>query len=65
MNLFTNNGFLPGEYFSKKGSTAEDTKFDKTLTENLSRQAHYPMTVVSADAAQCYDRVNPVIMVLV
>ena len=65
MNLFTNNGFLPGEYFSKKGSTAEDDKFDKTPTEDLSRQARHPMKVVSVDAAQCYVRVNHVIMALV
>ena len=65
MNLLTDNGFLPEEHFSKKGSTAEDAKFDKTLTENLSGQARHPMAVVSVDAAQCYDRVNHVIMALV
>ncbi len=32
---------------------------------NLSRQAHHPMTVVSADAAYCYNRVNHIIMSLV
>ena len=32
---------------------------------DLSRQARQPMTVVSADAAYCYDRVNHVIMSLV
>ena len=42
----------------------EDTKFDKTLTEDLSRQSRHPMAVVSVDAAQCYDRVNHVIMSL-
>ena len=36
MNSLTDNGFLPEEHFSKKGSTAEDAKFDKTLTEDLS-----------------------------
>merc|ERR1712086_660229 len=65
MNLLTDNGFLPEEHFSKKGSTAEDAKFDKTLTEDLSRQAQHPMAVLSVDAAQCYDRVNHVIMSLV
>ena len=35
-NLLTDNGFLPEEHFSKKESTAEDAKFDKTLIENLS-----------------------------
>jgi hypothetical protein len=32
---------------------------------DLSRQARHPMTIVSADAAYCYDRVNHVIMFLV
>ena len=36
MNLLIDNDFLPEEHFNKKGSTAEDTKFDKTLTEDLS-----------------------------
>ena len=39
MNSITDNGFLPVEYFGKKDSTAEDAKFDKTLTEDLSRHA--------------------------
>ena len=65
MNSLTDNGFLPEDHFSKKGSIAENDKFDKTLTENLSRHAQHPMVVVSVDAAQCYDRVNHVIMTLV
>jgi hypothetical protein len=32
---------------------------------NLSRQARHPMTVVSADAAYCYDRVDHIEMSLV
>jgi hypothetical protein len=44
---------------------AEDAKFDKTLMADLSRQSRQPMTVVSANAAYCYDRVNHVIMLLV
>ena len=65
MNSLTDNGFLPKENFSKKGSTAEDAKFDKTLTEDLSRQAPHPMAVISVDVAQCYDRVHSVVMSLV
>jgi hypothetical protein len=65
MASLTANAFLPEELFSQKGCTAEDAKFDKTLTADLSRQARYPMTVVSADAAYCYDRVNHIIMSLV
>jgi hypothetical protein len=65
MNKITENGFIPEELFSQKGSTAEDAKFDKTLTTDISRQSRTPMTIVSADAAYCYDRVNHVIMSLV
>ena len=64
MNLLTDNGFLPEEHFSKNDSTTEDAKFNKTLTEDLSRQAQHPMAVVLVDTTQCYDRMNHVIMVL-
>jgi hypothetical protein len=59
------NDYLPEELFSQKGNTTEDAKFDKTLMADLSRQARHPMTVVSVDAAYCYDRVNHIIMSLV
>ena len=62
--MLTDNGFLPEEHFIKKGSTAEDAKFDKTLTEDLSRQARHPLAVVSVNAAQCYDRMNHVLVAL-
>jgi hypothetical protein len=65
MDSLTANNYLPEELFSQKGCTAEDAKFDTTLMANLSKQARHPMTVVSADAAYCYDRVNHIIMSLV
>ena len=65
MQTLTDSGYIPKELFSQKGSTAEDAKFEKTLMTDLSWQARQPMTVVSADAAYCYDRVNHVIMSLV
>ena len=65
MRSLTDQGRLPDEHFSKKGSTTEDAKFDKTLMEDLSRQSRTPMSVVSVDAAQCYDRINHVIISLV
>jgi hypothetical protein len=65
MDTLTKNDYLPEEIFSQKGCTAKDAKFDKTLIANLSRQARHPMTVVSADAAYCYDRINHVVMSLV
>ena len=65
MNSIMHNDLGPEELFSQKGSTAEDAKFDKTLTADLSRQARQPMAIVSADAANCFDRVNNVIMSLI
>ena len=38
MNTLMDRGLLPGEHFNKKGSTAEDAKFDKTLMADISRQ---------------------------
>jgi hypothetical protein len=65
MQTLTDCRYIPEELFSQKGSTAEDAKFDKTLMADLSRQARQPMTVVLADAANCYDKVNHIIMSLV
>jgi hypothetical protein len=65
LQTLTDSRYIPEELFSQKGSTAEDAKFNKTLMADLSRQARQPMTIISADAAYCYDRVNHVIMSLV
>jgi hypothetical protein len=62
MQTLTNSDYIPEECFSQKGSTAEDAKFDKTLMADLSQQARHPMTVVFADVAYCYDRVNHIII---
>ena len=58
-------GLMPEEHFSQKQSLAEDACFDKVLTLDLSRQSRLPMALVSIDAAQCYDRVNHLMMSLV
>jgi hypothetical protein len=65
MQTLTKSGYTPEELFSRKGSTAKDAKFDKTLIADLSRQARQPMIVTLVDAAYCYDWVNHVIMSLV
>jgi hypothetical protein len=65
MDSLNSIGYTPKELFSQKGSTSKDAKFDKILMANLSRQAHHPMTVVLADTAYCFDRVNHIIMSLV
>lgn len=65
MATLTASGKLPEEHFSQKESMAEDACLDKTLTMDISRQSRQPMAVLSLDAAQCYDRVHPVMMSLV
>jgi hypothetical protein len=65
MQALANSGYIPEELFSKKGNTAKDAKFDKTLMADLPRQARHPMTIISVDAAYCYDRVNHIIMSLI
>ena len=65
MDLLNSISYTPEELFSQKGSTSEDAKFNKSLMADLSRQAHHPMTVVSADASYCYDHINHIIMSLV
>ena len=65
MQTLTESRYIPEELFSQKGSTSKDAKFDKTLMADLSRQARHHMTIISADTAYCYDRVNHVIMSLV
>lgn len=59
------SGYLPEEHFSQKESMAEDACLDKTITMDISRQSRHPMAVLSLDAAQCYDRVHPIMMSLV
>ncbi len=65
MDFLNSIGYTPEDLFSQKGSTSKDAKFDRTLMADLSRQAHRPMTVVSADAANCYDRINHIEITLV
>ena len=62
MNVLLENGYIPEEQFSQRESTAEDAKMDTRLTMDISRQRRQPMGSVSADAANCYDRINHIIM---
>ena len=64
MQSLIEGGHLPEEHFSKKGSTAIDAKFDETLMRDISRQSRNPLAIVLVDAAQCYDRVNHVMLAL-
>ncbi len=57
-------GYVAEDQYSKRGSTAEDSKLDNRLTMDLSRQLRQPLVAVSADADKCYDRNNHIIMSL-
>ena len=57
-------GYIPEDQYSKRGSTAEDSKLDNRLTMDLSRQLRLPLVAVSADADKCYDRINHIMMSL-
>jgi hypothetical protein len=57
-------GYIPEDQYSKKGSTAEDSKLNNRLTMDLSRQLRQPLVAVSADADKCYNRINHIIMSL-
>jgi hypothetical protein len=39
MQKLSESRYIPKELFSQKGGIADDAKFDKTLMDNLSRQA--------------------------
>ena len=55
-------GYIPEEQYSQRESTAEDAKMDNRLTTDLSRQLKHPMAIASADASNCYDRINHILM---
>jgi hypothetical protein len=57
-------GYVPEDQYSKKSSTADDSKLDNCLTMDLSRQFRQPMVAVSADTDKCYDRINHIVMSL-
>jgi hypothetical protein len=57
-------GYVPEDQYSKKCSTAEDSKLDNHLTMDLSRQMQLPLVVTLADADKCYDRINHIVMSL-
>ncbi len=57
-------GYVPGNQYSQKESTAEDAEMDKRSTMDISHQLHHPLARMSADADKCYDRINHIIMSL-
>ena len=62
INVLYEMGYIPEDQYSQKESTAEDAKMDNRLTMDISRQTRHPMASTSADAANCYDRINHIIM---
>jgi len=57
-------GIIPAEQYADKQSTSDDGSFDKILESDISRQKRLPLCIISADAANCYDRVHHCIMAL-
>ncbi len=57
-------GYIPGNQYSQKESTAEDARLYNRLTMDLSRQMKHPLATMSADADKCYDRINHIVMSL-
>ena len=65
MENLVNLGLLLEEHGSRRGNTAVDSSFDVALSVDISRQSRIAMAILSLDAAQCYDRVNHIIMAMV
>jgi hypothetical protein len=57
-------GYIPGNQYSQKESTAEDARFDNRLRMDLSRQLKHPLATMSTDADKCYDHINHIVMLL-
>jgi hypothetical protein len=55
-------GYVPGDQYSQKESTAEDAWMDNRLSMDISRQLRQPLATMAADADKCYDRINHIIM---
>ena len=64
VNTAQSEGLIPSEQYSDKQSTAEDGYFDKILQGVTSQHKRLLMSIISADAANCYDRVHHTIMTL-
>jgi hypothetical protein len=64
INKLYEMGYVPGDQYSQRESTAEDARMDNRLTMDLSRQLKHPLATMSADADKCYDRINHIVMSL-
>ena len=50
-------GLIPDEQFAEQQSDCQDGALFKRLIADISRQLKLPLGIISADAANCYDRV--------
>ena len=57
MALARSLGLIPDEQFAEQQSDGQDGAFFKRLLADISRQLKIPLAIISADAANCYDRV--------
>jgi hypothetical protein len=64
INKLYARGYLPGNQYSQKESTAEDARLDNQLMMDLSRQMKHPLATMSANADKCYNRINHIVMLL-
>ncbi len=62
INKLYDPGYVPGDQYSQKESTAEDAWMDNRLTMDISHQLRQPLATMAADADKCYNRINHIIM---
>ncbi len=57
-------GYVAGDQYSQKKSTAEDANMDNKLMIDISCQLHHPLATMSTNTNKCYDCINHIIMSL-
>ena len=57
-------GFIPQEQLAEKDKTSEDGVLLKVLKADYARLRRVPFAIISADAANCYDMVNHIILAM-
>jgi hypothetical protein len=58
------NGLVPEEQLAEKAKTAEDGVWIKVLKADYARLRREALGIIAADAANCYDMVNHIILAL-
>lgn len=57
MALARSHGLIPDEQYAERQSDGQDGAWLKRLFADVSRQARAAFSIISADAANCYDRI--------